>query len=314
MEYTILLVEDEVAFHTLKMKEEYKDKTKGQLINELVGLRQRITELEASGNEKRCILDAMSDIVLFQDTNLSIRWGNEAAGRSLGAIEIARDITERKKTEATLSESEIRFSELFDNMSSGVAVYKAKEGGNDFVFKDFNQAAEKMDGIMKEDLLGKSVLEVFPGVMDFGLFDLFQRIWNTGKSEHHPISFYKDERIVGWRDNYVYNLPSGEIVAVYDDVTEQKKAEEALRESSAQIRSITASAHDAVIMVDDEENISFWNEAAERIFGYSEEEMIGTMLHGSIIPERFREDVLNGFKSFRETGQGAAVGKTHEGN
>ena len=48
------------------------------------------------------------------------------------------------------------------------------------------------------------------------------------------------------------------------------------------------------------------------IFGYTEEEMIGTKLHDSIVPERFREDFLKGFKSFRETGQGAAVGKTLE--
>jgi PAS domain S-box-containing protein len=96
------------------------------------------------------------------------------------------------------------------------------------------------------------------------------------------------------------------------EITERKQAEDALRESNAKIRSITASAHDAIIMVDDEETISFWNEAAERIFGYTEEEMIGTKLHGAIIPERFREDALTGFKSFRETGQGAAVGKTLE--
>jgi len=47
--------------------------------------RKRVEEaLRASDTEKKAILDAMSDIVLFQDTNLSIRWGNEAAGRSVG--------------------------------------------------------------------------------------------------------------------------------------------------------------------------------------------------------------------------------------
>ncbi|HID19764.1 MAG TPA: PAS domain S-box protein [Methanophagales archaeon] len=96
------------------------------------------------------------------------------------------------------------------------------------------------------------------------------------------------------------------------EITERKQAEDALWESEEKIRSITASAHDAIIMVDNEGNISFWNEAAEMIFGYTEEEMIGTKLHDSIVPERFREDFLNGFKSFRETGQGAAIGKTLE--
>jgi PAS domain S-box-containing protein len=96
------------------------------------------------------------------------------------------------------------------------------------------------------------------------------------------------------------------------EVAERKQAEDSLRESGEKIRSITASAHDAIIMVDNEETISFWNDAAERIFGYTEEEMIGTKLHGAIIPERFHEAALTGFKSFRETGQGAAVGKTLE--
>jgi PAS domain S-box-containing protein len=96
------------------------------------------------------------------------------------------------------------------------------------------------------------------------------------------------------------------------EIIERKKAEDALRESEEKVRSITASAHDAIIMVDAEETISFWNEAAERIFGYTAEEMIGTKLHGTIIPERFCEAAVTGFKSFRETGQGAAVGKTLE--
>ena len=52
------------------------------------------------------------------------------------------------------------------------------------------------------------------------------RVWKTGMPECHPVSLYQDERISGWRENHVYKLPSGEIVAVYDDVTEQKQADQ----------------------------------------------------------------------------------------
>ncbi len=267
-----------------------------------------ITRLGAQADE----LNRAKDALQKAHNGLEIRVQERTTELAIANEGLEQEIRERKKAEETLSESEIRFRELFDNMSSGVAIYAAKEGGKDFVFINFNHAAEKIESIKKEDLLGKSVLEVFPGVMDFGLFDVFQRVLHTGKPEHLPISFYKDERIVGWRENYVYKLPSGGIVTVYEDITERKQAEDALRESEEKVRSITASAQDAVIMVDNDETISFWNEAAERIFGYTEQEMIGTKLHSAIIPERFHEDALTGFKSFRETGQGAAVGKTLE--
>jgi len=85
-----------------------------------------------------------------------------------------------------------------------------------------------------------------------------------------------------------------ELRPVIEMALQRHTLEKALRESEEKIRSITASAHDAIIMVDNEETISYWNEAAERIFGYTEEEMIGTKLHGTIIPERFREAALTG--------------------
>jgi K+-sensing histidine kinase KdpD len=75
------------------------------------------------------------------------------------------------------------------------------------------------------------VLDVFPGIRDFGLFDVFQRVWKTGRPENHPVGQYQDDRITGWRDNAVYKLPSGEVVAVYSDETERKIAEEALKKS-----------------------------------------------------------------------------------
>lgn len=128
-----------------------------------------------------------------------------------------------------INHSENRFRELFNNMKSCVAVYEAIDGGKDFVFRDFNRAAENSEQISKADVVGKSVLQVFPGVKEFGLFEIFQSVWKDGIPRHHPVSQYKDGRIEGWKENYVYKLPSGEVVAIYDDVTENKKREEEIR-------------------------------------------------------------------------------------
>ena len=88
--------------------------------------------------------------------------------------------------QAAFKESEGRYRLLFDNMKSGVAVYQAVNDGEDFIFKDFNQAAEQMEGISKGELLGRMVTEVFPGVEEFGLLEVFRRVWRTGKPEFHP--------------------------------------------------------------------------------------------------------------------------------
>ncbi|MCP5495950.1 MAG: response regulator [Leptospiraceae bacterium] len=132
-----------------------------------------------------------------------------------------------KKAEDLLKENQTRYQGLFNCIKSGVAVYEAVNtpNGIDFVFKDINKACEKIESVKKENLIGKKVTEVFPGVREFGLFDILVRVWQTGEPNFHPISFYEDNRIIGWRENYVYKLPSGEIIAVYDDVTEQKIAE-----------------------------------------------------------------------------------------
>jgi PAS domain S-box-containing protein/putative nucleotidyltransferase with HDIG domain len=148
---------------------------------------------------------------------------------------LEKKMLDLKKSNRAIQEGENRFRGLFNNMSSGVAIYEVKDNGKDFIIKDFNQAAEKIEKVKKKDIIGKSVLKVFPGVKDFGLFKVFQEVYKTGKPQHHPISLYKDQKITGWRENYIYKLPSGEIAAVYDDITERKQAEDTIKRQLAEI-------------------------------------------------------------------------------
>ncbi len=159
----------------------------------------------------------------------------DGSGRLSSYDGLIQDITERKEAEEALRESAARYRALFENMSNGVAIYEARNNGEDFAIVDFNKGAERIDNIKREALIGRNVLEAFPGVRDFGLFDVFQRVWSTGEPEAHPVGFYEDERMTGWRDNFVYRLPSGEIVAIYSDETERKRAEEALRKSHEEL-------------------------------------------------------------------------------
>ena len=141
-------------------------------------------------------------------------------------------------TKKSLIESEEVFKELFDNMSSGVVVYESVNNNKDFIIKDINKAGEQISKVRREEVLGKQVTSVFPGVKDLGLFTVFQRVLKTGISEKLPVSLYVDDRVSHWVENYVYKLPSGYIVAIYDNVTERRNTEEKLAESEKELRKL----------------------------------------------------------------------------
>jgi len=187
--------------------------------------------------------------------------------------------------ECALKVSETRYKELLNGMTSGVAVYKAISDGEKFIIEDLNKAGEQIENVKREDIIGKSVLEVFPGVKEFGIFDVFQRVWRSGNPEHHPVSFYRDKRLSGWRDNYVYKLPTGEIVAIYDDVTKIKQTEIEQQTSEKKYRELAQSANSIILKFDQNYNCTFINKFALEYFGFSEDELMGKNPFGKIIPE-----------------------------
>ncbi|HUK38530.1 MAG TPA: PAS domain S-box protein, partial [Methanomicrobiales archaeon] len=157
--------------------------------------------------------------------------------RSGNCVVSIADVTESRRADQAISESEERFRGLFDHMASGVAVYQAIDGGKDFVFQDFNTAAEKIEGVNRKFLIGRRMTEAFPGVRKFGLLDTMQRVWETGTPEYLPPALYQADGHQGtWRENWVYRLPTGEVVAVYNDVTDRIQAETALREAEERQR------------------------------------------------------------------------------
>lgn len=153
--------------------------------------------------------------------------------------------------ELTQHSSESRYRELMENMSEGVAVYRAVDEGENFIFLDHNQAGERITGQKYEHVVGKYVTDVFPGVEEIGLLDVFRRVWKTGLAEEHPISQYQDERIFLWVDNYVFKLPGGEIVSIYRDITKQQLQQERiaylslLRKTGIAIHRILATPQDS---------------------------------------------------------------------
>jgi len=101
-------------------------------------------------------------------------------------------------------------------------------------------------------------------------------------------------------------------IGTVQDISEQILAEEILRESEEKFKGLAASAQDAIVMMDGQGNISYWNDSATRTFGYSSSEVLGRKLHDVLAPRRYYDDYLRGYTHFRETGDGPYIGRTLE--
>jgi len=136
------------------------------------------------------------------------------------------DITERKRAEVTFLLSEARYREMFHHINAGVAVYEAVGDGEDFILRDLNPAGERISRISREEAVGGKLLSIFPEMEKFGLLAALREVFRTGRPKRLPAAYYEDARRRGWRENYLYKLPSGEVVGIYEDITERKQAEE----------------------------------------------------------------------------------------
>ncbi|HET6516509.1 MAG TPA: ATP-binding protein [Thermodesulfovibrionales bacterium] len=137
------------------------------------------------------------------------------------------DITEGKRVEAALRESEKRYHSLFENMFEGFAYCKMlfDDHGRplDFVYLDVNSAFGKLTGL--KNVVGKRVTEVIPGIKESSpeLFEIYSRVALSGQQEKFEI---KVKPLGSWFSISAYSMERGYFVAVFDNITERKQAEE----------------------------------------------------------------------------------------
>ena len=96
------------------------------------------------------------------------------------------------------------------------------------------------------------------------------------------------------------------------NITERKEIEKALRDSEEKFNIISSASTDAIILLNDRGEATFWNAAAEKIFGYTAEEMKGQNFHEKIVPEDYLSSFQKGFRNFSKTGRGPALDTTLE--
>ncbi|MCK9411563.1 MAG: PAS domain S-box protein [Prolixibacteraceae bacterium] len=219
---------------------------------------------------------------------------------------------ERKKVEEELRNERLLLRTVIDNIpdsiySKDMALRKTLSNRTDMHHCKVKSEAE---------ILGKTDFDLHPKELAEGFYADDQLVLRSGQ----PL-LNKEEYVVLKNGQKQWQLTSkiplkdknGNVtglIGIGRDITNRRLAEEALRESENIMRSITDSAYDAIIMIDSEGLISYWNPAAERIFGYNRSEAMGVNLHHLIVPSSYNAAHFSAFPIFQQMGQGATVGKT----
>ena len=195
----------------------------------------------------------------------------------IGITSYSQDITERKIVQEKLAESEERYRELVDTVNSGVAIYKViNEGktGSNYIIQDFNKFALKHEKMEKENVVGKSLKDIRPNIDEYGLIDVFRKVWETGESMYFPAKVYIDEKYSNYYENRVFRLSSGEIVAIYDDVTNRETARLELKENEAKLKNIIENSTNIYFTHSTDRKITFISPQIKEILGYEPEEVL----------------------------------------
>ena len=196
-------------------------------------------------------------------------------------INFLKDITAQMFTEAALRESEAMHRSLFEGMLNGYAFCRMLyEDGKpcDFIYLSVNSAFEEQTGL--KNVVGKRVTEVIPGIReaDQELFEICGRVATTGNPEYFEIFL---DSLKMWFSISVYSPKKEHFVAVFDVITERKKAEQFLKDSEEKYRNLFETMEQAVVYQGADGKVISANPAAERILGVALDEMTGRTSHDS---------------------------------
>ena len=249
--------------------------------------------------------------VVFHKASLT-----DGSGGVTGLVGVILDITEGKRADAALKASEEKYKFLIENANDIVWTFDLKTMTYSFI----SSSVERFLGYTVDETMGMTLDDAFSPETKRNLLAGFNAVV-TGKAASDRIMMEaehiaKNGSRVWMEINAVLKRDEpGKPVAFTGttrDITGRKQAEAALRAEESRMRAISESAQDAILMMNPQGAISFWNQAAERIFGYTADEAIGQNLHRFIVPQRYHAAHQHAFPRFLETGQGDDIGKTLE--
>jgi len=246
------------AFYTLSGYSESELKAQGCWLftvhpDDYEAVSESLSQLKAGESDNRVFrIVTKGGRVLFIANYMECQADPQAPGglRIFGAVQ---DITAHKILEESLLESEEKYRSLFTNMLDGYAFCKivvdAENKPVDFIYIDVNAAFETLTGLKKEEVLGKKVTEAIPGIKELNteLIPAYGEVALNGSPTTFEVFFKPLDR---WLSISVFSPRKYYFVAVFENITERKQAEEALLESEKRFRTMFEGAPLGIALID----------------------------------------------------------------
>jgi len=246
----------------------------------------------------------------LMEMSLTVSPIKDTEGNITGVSTIGSDISDHKRAEKALRESEERFHRLFDVSPDAFLVFDPFSDPTDWPIVDCNESACKMNGYTREELIGRSIYLLDP-------------IQETPEGRAAYLSAIRQGEILRFesthrhRDGHVFPIEVSNSIMTFHgrqlvlgidrDITERKRAEDALRESEQRFHRLFSASPDALMLLDPSYASDNWlivdcNERACQMNGYTREELVGKPIAFLRAPDAEAEDCAAYLERIRREG------------